>query len=133
VVPFYIYGALATFFVLTLISRVLRVKVGANTIATTAVVLGVFAVGIPLMLDWIDLAHLGGRRMLILGCTTSPRRARHLAAGRAAAAGRRRALAVLSPAAPRRHWAPRAPVDFSHRRQSSRSLATVASAAASGA
>jgi len=70
VVPFYFFGALATFFVLTLISRVLRVKVGANTIATTAVVLGVFAVGIPLMLDWIDLAHLGGRRMLILGCTT---------------------------------------------------------------
>ena len=70
VVPFYFFGALATFLVLALASRVLRLRVGANGLAITAVILGVGVVAIPLAADWIDLAHLGGRRLLVLGAST---------------------------------------------------------------
>jgi hypothetical protein len=70
VIPFYFFGAIATFLVLALASRVLRLPVGANGLAITAVVLGVAVVAVPLAADWIDLAHLGGRRLLILAAAT---------------------------------------------------------------
>jgi hypothetical protein len=67
VIPFYFFAALSTFLVLALVSRILRLQVGANTLATTAVILAVAVVAVPLFLDWIDLAHLNGRRLLALG------------------------------------------------------------------
>jgi len=70
VIPFYFFGALATFLVLALASRVLRLRVGANGLAIAAVILGVGVVAVPLAADWIDLAHLGGRRLLVLGVAT---------------------------------------------------------------
>jgi hypothetical protein len=70
VIPFYFFTALATFLVLALVSRVLRLKVGANALATTAVILGIGAVAVPLALDWIDLAHLSGRQLLVIGGIT---------------------------------------------------------------
>jgi hypothetical protein len=70
VIPFYFFTALATFLVLALVSRILRLKVGANVLATTAVILGVGAVAVPLALDWIDLAHLSGRQLLVIGGLT---------------------------------------------------------------
>lgn len=66
VVPCYFFAAISTFLVLSLVSRVLRLDVGANTLATTAVILAVAVVAIPLAADWIDLAHLNGRRLLVL-------------------------------------------------------------------
>ena len=70
VIPFYFFGAIATFLVLALASRVLRLQVGANGLAIAAVALGVAVVGVPLAADWIDLAHLGGRRLLVLAAAT---------------------------------------------------------------
>lgn len=70
VIPLYFFTALATFLVLALVSRVLRLKVGANTLATAAVILGLGAVALPLALDWIDLHHLRGRQLLIIGGIT---------------------------------------------------------------
>lgn len=70
VIPFYFFSAILTFLVLALVSRVVRVKVGANGLGITAVVLAVAVVAVPLALDWIDLEHLNGRRLLALGAAT---------------------------------------------------------------
>jgi len=70
VIPFYFFGAIATFLVLALASRVLRLSASANALAIAAVVLGVGVVAVPLAADWIDLVHLGGRRLLVLGAAT---------------------------------------------------------------
>ena len=70
VIPFYFFSALAVFLLLALVSRILRLKVGANTIATTAVCLAVLVVAVPLMADWTDLEHLSGLRLLMLGAAT---------------------------------------------------------------
>lgn len=69
-IPFYFFGALAAFLALALAARALRLTVGANTLATAAVLLGVIVVAAPLALDWIDLAHLRGRHLLVLGAAT---------------------------------------------------------------
>jgi hypothetical protein len=66
VIPCYFFAAISTFLVLSLMSRVLRLEVGANTLATTAVILALAVVAVPLAADWIDLAHLNGRRVLVL-------------------------------------------------------------------
>ena len=70
VIPFYFFAALATFLTLAVVTRVLRLKVGANALAMTAVLLGVAVVAVPLSLDWIDLRHLSGRPLLVLGAAT---------------------------------------------------------------
>ena len=70
VVPFYFFAALGTFLTLALASRVLRLKIGANALAITAVVLGVAVVAVPLALDWVDLRHMTGRFLLGLGAAT---------------------------------------------------------------
>lgn len=70
VIPFYFFTAIATFLGLALMSRVLRLKVGANALAIAAVLLAVGVVAVPLAADWIDLAHLTGRRLLVLGAAT---------------------------------------------------------------
>ena len=70
VIPFYFFAAIGTFLVLALAARILRLAVGANALAIAAVVLGVAVVAVPLAADWIDLAHLGGRRLLALAAAT---------------------------------------------------------------
>lgn len=70
VIPFYFFAAILTCLALTLASRVLRLKVGANGLAITAVLLAVGVVAVPLAADWIDVAHLTGRRLLVLGAAT---------------------------------------------------------------
>ncbi len=70
VIPFYFFAAILTFLVLALASRIVRLKVGANALAIAAVVLAVAVVAVPLAADWIDLAHLTGRRLLALGAAT---------------------------------------------------------------
>ncbi len=70
VVPFYFFSAILTFLVLALVCRVTRAKIGANPLATIAVILAVGVVAVPLSLDWIDLAHMNGRRLLVLAVAT---------------------------------------------------------------
>ena len=70
VVPFYFFSAILTFLALALACRVTRAKIGANTLAIVAVVLAVGVVAVPLALDWIDLAHMSGRRLLVLAVAT---------------------------------------------------------------
>ena len=70
VIPFYFFAALGTFLALALTSRILRLKVGANALATAAVILGVAVVAVPLALDWVDLQHMTGRFLLGLGAVT---------------------------------------------------------------
>ena len=70
VVPFYFFAALSSFLALTLLGRLVRLKWGANALATAAVLLAVVAVAVPLSLDWIDVQHLSGRRLLALGAAT---------------------------------------------------------------
>lgn len=64
VVPFYFFSALATFLTLAILCRLVRAPIGANTLATTAVVVAVAVVAVPLALDWIDIPHL---RLPLLG------------------------------------------------------------------
>ena len=70
VIPFYFFSAILTFLVLAVGSRVLRVQTGANALAITAVIVAVAIVAAPLLLNWVDLEHLGGRRLLALGAAT---------------------------------------------------------------
>jgi hypothetical protein len=70
VIPFYFFAAIATFLLLALAARALRLRVGANGLATAAVLLAVAVVAVPLAADWIDLAHLTGRRLLVLAAAT---------------------------------------------------------------
>jgi hypothetical protein len=70
VVPFYFFAAILTFLVLSLLSRIVRLQVGANSLAIVSVILAVGVVAVPLALDWIDLPHLNGRRLLALGVAT---------------------------------------------------------------
>ena len=64
-------GALLTFFVLALVSRVLRIKVGANALATTAVCASIGGLIVLLgLVDIIDMAHLTGRQLLVIGGAT---------------------------------------------------------------
>jgi uncharacterized membrane protein YadS len=70
VIPFYFFSAILTFLLLTVASRVLRLRVGANGLAITAVIVAVALVALPLALGWVDLEHLGGRRLLALGIAT---------------------------------------------------------------
>jgi hypothetical protein len=70
VVPFYFFSAVLTFLVLALASRLVRLQVGANALAIAAVILAVGVVAVPLALDWIDLPHLNGRRLLALAAAT---------------------------------------------------------------
>ena len=86
VIPFYFFTALATFLALALVSRILRLKVGANALATAAVIAGRRRWWPSRSsLDWIDLAHLSGRQI-------ARARRRHLRAGRARHAARSRVL-----------------------------------------
>jgi uncharacterized membrane protein YagU involved in acid resistance len=70
VIPFYFFSAIATFLVLALACRVVRAKIGANALAIVSVILAVGVVAVPLALDWIDVAHLNGRRLLALVVAT---------------------------------------------------------------
>lgn len=70
VIPFYFFSALAVFLSLAVASRILRLKVGANTIATAAVCLAVLALAVPLIANWADVEDLTGRRLLILGAAS---------------------------------------------------------------
>jgi uncharacterized membrane protein YagU involved in acid resistance len=70
VVPFYFFAALTAFLLLTVVSRLVRLRLGANAVATAAVVLAVAIVALPLALDWIDLEDLSGRRLLALGAAS---------------------------------------------------------------
>ena len=70
VIPFYFFAALGVFLLLSLATRILRLKVGANALATAAVILAVGVVAVPLSLDWLDAHHFGGRRLLFLGGVT---------------------------------------------------------------
>lgn len=71
VIPFYFFGALLTFLLLALGSRILRLKVGANPLATAAVVVSIGGLITLLgLVDVIDMAHLTGRQLLVLGGAT---------------------------------------------------------------
>ena len=70
VVPFYFFSAIFTFLLLAVLSRIVRLQVGANALAITAVIVAVVLVAKPLIMRWIDLEHLNGRRLLVLGVAT---------------------------------------------------------------
>jgi uncharacterized membrane protein YadS len=69
-IPFYFFSAIGLFLILTLLARVLRLQVTANALAISAVVLGLSVVAVPLLTDVLDLAHYGGRYLLLLGAIT---------------------------------------------------------------
>jgi len=64
VVPYYFFLALTLLPVLMVLTRVVRAKVSLGTLATITFVLSVAGVAVPLIADWIDLAHLSGRLLL---------------------------------------------------------------------
>ena len=69
-IPFYFFGATGLFLLLTIASRLLRLKVTASTLAVTSVVLGLAFVIVPLVSDLLDLEHYAGRYVLGLGLVT---------------------------------------------------------------
>lgn len=70
VIPFYFFSAIFMFLLLAVASRVIRLQVGANALATTAVIVAVALVAVPLACGWIDLEHLNGRRLLALAAAS---------------------------------------------------------------
>jgi hypothetical protein len=68
-IPFYVFSAIGVFLLLTIVCRLLRLKVAANTLAVTAVCVGVVVVGLPLI-EGITLAQYTGLRLLILAAIT---------------------------------------------------------------
>ncbi|MFN8641801.1 MAG: hypothetical protein U0802_09145 [Candidatus Binatia bacterium] len=68
-VPFYVFIAIGVFLSLSILCRVLRLKLSANALAVTAVIVGVFVVLLPLH-EGVQLADYTGRRLLlVLGVT----------------------------------------------------------------
>jgi hypothetical protein len=70
VVPFYFFSAILMFLVLALVSRLVRLQIGANALAITAVVLALAVVATPLAAHWIGLAQLTARPLLALTAAT---------------------------------------------------------------
>ena len=70
VIPFYFFGALTAFLLLSLASRMVRLRLGVNAVATASVVLAIIALALPLAFDWIGVEDLSGRRLLALGAAS---------------------------------------------------------------
>jgi len=67
VVPYYFFLALSLLPLLVLVCRLLRLKVSIGALVGVAIGMSVAAIAIPLIADWVDLARLSGRPMLLLG------------------------------------------------------------------
>ena len=70
VIPFYVFTAIGVFLVLSLLCRVLRLKLAAHTLAVTAVIIGIFVVLLPLFEHLIALPDFNGRRLMMLAGVT---------------------------------------------------------------
>lgn len=68
-VPFYVFVAIGVFLLLSVLCRILRLKLSANALAVTAVIVGVVIVLLPLF-EGITLADYTGRRLLVVGGVT---------------------------------------------------------------
>ncbi|MBX3027613.1 hypothetical protein KF840_22165 [bacterium] len=68
-VPFYVFIAIGVFLLLSILCRVLRLKLSANALAVTAVTVGVVIVLLPLF-EGIQLADYTGRRLLLVAGVT---------------------------------------------------------------
>jgi len=64
VVPYYFFLALTLLPLLMVLTRVVRARVSLSTLATMTFVLSVLGVAVPLIADWVDLAHLTGRPLV---------------------------------------------------------------------
>jgi hypothetical protein len=65
-IPFYFFGALTCLLLFILLTRILRLSISINVIASTAVAIGLGFVIIPLLVGWVELRDYTARRMLIL-------------------------------------------------------------------
>jgi len=68
-VPFYVFIAIGVFLLLSILCRVLRLKLSANALAVSAVVVGVVVVLLPLF-EGIQLSDYTGRKLLMVGALT---------------------------------------------------------------
>ena len=68
-VPFYVFIAIGVFLLLSILCRVLRLKLSANALAVTAVIVGVVIVLLPLF-EGIQLSDYTSRRLLVVGVAT---------------------------------------------------------------
>ena len=67
VVPFYFFGALSLLLLFMVVARLLRLKVKVNTLVTTAVLLAMVGVAVPLVADWAEIDDYSGRILLLIG------------------------------------------------------------------
>jgi hypothetical protein len=68
-IPFYVFIAIGIFLLLSILCRVVRVKLSANALAVTAVVVGVMVALLPLA-EGVELSDYTGRRLLLVVATT---------------------------------------------------------------
>ncbi len=68
-IPFYVFTAIGVFLVLSMLCRILRLKLSANALAITSVAAGIAFVLLPL-LEGITLADYSGLRLLALAGVT---------------------------------------------------------------
>jgi hypothetical protein len=68
-VPFYVFIAIGVFLFLSIVCRILRLKLTANALAVTAVTVGVFIVLLPLF-EGVQVTDYTGRRLLVVGLVT---------------------------------------------------------------
>jgi hypothetical protein len=66
VIPYYFFSALTIFLLLVVVSRLVRSKATANTLATAAVVGGLLAVAGPLATEAVSIDDLGLVPMLVI-------------------------------------------------------------------
>lgn len=69
-IPFYVFLAIATFLVLSIACRIVRLKLAAHTLAVTAVITGVAIVVLSLFEHWVEIPDLTGMRLVILMVVT---------------------------------------------------------------
>jgi hypothetical protein len=69
-IPYYFFGALCALLLLILISRTARLRVSLNLVSTTAVVLGIGFVTVPILTGCLSLKdYTVGRMFPLVGAT----------------------------------------------------------------
>jgi hypothetical protein len=66
-VPFYFFSALSLLLLMMVLARLLRMNIKVNTLVTTAVLVALVGVAVPLVVGWAEIEDYSGRILLLIG------------------------------------------------------------------
>lgn len=66
-IPYYFFSALCVLLLLIVVCRLLRVRIGANALVITSVLVAAGGVLLPLATGWAHIADYGGIGLVVLG------------------------------------------------------------------